>query len=75
MLPSNGRCLQSHYLATGLHARICSAIFFFLQIRSVHFKHLVQEKDGNVDMKKYVNYVPFLLALLPLEHVAEIKQT
>jgi hypothetical protein len=27
LLPSSGRCLQSHYLATGLHATICYDCF------------------------------------------------
>jgi hypothetical protein len=26
LLPSNGHCLKSHYLATGQHARLCSVL-------------------------------------------------
>jgi hypothetical protein len=31
LLPNNGRCLQSHYLATGLHATISFRVYNFLR--------------------------------------------
>jgi hypothetical protein len=40
LLPSNGRCLQSHYLATGLHATVFSSVhqhLFISNFSGVHF--------------------------------------
>jgi hypothetical protein len=58
-LPSNGRCLQSHYSATRLHAALCMYVYIFIILflcmfrRSVDYHQVGQVNFVSTESDKF----------------------
>jgi hypothetical protein len=56
-LPSNGRCLQSHHLATGLHATILTNKKEYNdQLQKYNTKNMNSNKRALIHFFFYLNY-------------------